>query len=241
MKNIRIISLILVTFIITGCKDNPVEPVQYKPLIPLSVGNYWLYQNYLLDPDNGSITHPEYNSKDGFIINDSLLGSNSISYHISICGEDLKPIDDSNYLLYGGSKLAYQNNNGFYYSGIIRKDTLVMMFNDLIFPYPAVKGKSASGHVFYYSTLGNGSNVPDEVITQYECVSTDSLFTTFLGEFRCMVYKMVWQDFEPLFRDEVYYFIKPGLGIVGMVQMVYFYNLKKYNYMREYILTNYKI
>jgi hypothetical protein len=230
-----------------SCKDNSVEPpsAKYEPLIPLSVGNYWLYQNYLLDPDNGSITHPEYNSKDGFIINDSLsqsiLGSNFVSYNISICGEDLKPVDDTNYLLYGGSKLVNQDNNGFYYSGIVRKDTIVMQFNDLIFPYPATNGKSTSGHVFYYSTLGNGSNIPDEVITQYTCVSTDSLFTTPLGDFRCIVYKTAYADFNPLFRGDVYYFIKPGLGIVGIVQMVYFYNLNKYNYMRGYILTDYKI
>jgi hypothetical protein len=246
-KTIRIISFILVTFVVLGCKDNSTEPppVEYEPLIPLSVGNYWLYQNYLLDPNTGLRTHPEYNSKDGFIINDSLsqsmLGSNFISYNISICGEDLKPIDDTNYLLFGGSKLIYQNNNGFYYSGIVRKDKIVMLFNDLVFPYPATKGKSTNGHVFYYSTTGNGSNVPDEIITQYTCISTDSLFTTPLGDFRCIVYKMAWQDFEPLFRDDVYYFIKPGLGIVGIVQKVYFYKLNKYNYMREYILTDYKI
>ena len=245
MKKYKVIYFVLFTLIIVSCKDNSVEPIECEPLIPLRVGNYWLYQNYLLDPDSGSITHPEYSSKDGFIINDSLsqsmLGSNFISYHISICGEDLKPIDDTNYLLYGGSKLIYQNNNGFYYSGIVRKDTIVMQFNDLVFPYPATKGKSTNGHVFYYSTIGNGSNVPDEIITQYTCVSTDSLFTTPLGDFRCIVYKMAWQDFESLFRDDVYYFIKPGLGIVGIVQRVYFYKLNKYNYMREYILTDYKI
>ncbi len=76
-----------------------------------------------------------------------------------------------------------------------------MTFNDLIFSYPAEKGKIVSGHVFYYSTLGNYSNIPDEFITQYKCVTTDSLFTTPLGEFNCIVYKMAYADFDPLYRD----------------------------------------
>ncbi len=245
MKKVKIIPFIAILFFITGCKDNPVEPVKYEPYIPLDVDNYWLYQNYLLDPETGAITHPEYYNKNGFIINNSLLqslqGSNFVTYQISTCGEDLKPVDDTNYLLYGGSKLVYQNDNGFYYSGIVRKDTITIQYNDLIFPLPAVKGTSGNGHVFYYAPLGNGSNVPDDAITQYICVATDSLFSTPIGDFRCIVYKMAWQDFAPLFRDDVYYFIKPGLGIVGIVQMVYFYNLNKYNYMIKYILTNYKI
>jgi hypothetical protein len=246
MKDITIISIVLMSITLMSCKDYSVlpEPVEHDPLIPLSVGNYWLYQGYYLKPDDGSVNFPEHD-KFGFIVHNpsSQLKNRvgSTNYQMSICGEDLLPVDDSNYLLYGGSKLIYQNENGFYYSGIIRKDTLVMSFNDLIFLYPAKKGESVSGHVFFYSPLGNGSNVPDEVITKYDCVSTDSLFTTPLGEFRCIVYKMAYADFEPLFRDEVYYFIKPGLGIVGTVEKVYLYSLNKYRYFKKYVLTDYKI
>lgn len=115
-----------------------------------------------------------------------------------------------------------------------------MTFNDLIFPYPVEKGESVSGHVFYYNNSGNTSNVHDEAITHYTCISVDSLFTTPVGNFRCIVYKMVWQDFEPFFRAEVYYFIKPGLGIVGMVEMAFHYNNNRYTYISKTLLTNYK-
>ena len=243
MRKITITLFALLIATITGCHKNPVEPVEYKPIIPLSVGNYWLYLEYDLNSDGSGGTPSQW--KFGFIIQNPLVQTpavlNSTNYQMYRCGEDLKPIDDTNYLLYGGSKLVYQNENGFYYSGIIRKDTVTMAFSDLIFPYPTERGRSVSGHVFYYNNSGNSSNVPDEATTQYTCVSTDSLFTTPLGDFRCIVYKMVWQDLEPLFRDEVYYFIKPGLGIVGMVTMVLHYSTNQYAYISKILLTDYKI
>lgn len=246
MKRITIIFYVLITLIRFGCKDNSVEllpPVEYKPLIPLSVGNYWLYQGYTLNSDSssGGTADPW---KFGFIIQSptaKLFKENNIIYQMSRCGEDLKPFDDTGFTLYGGNKLVYQNGKGLYYSGVVRKDTVIITFNDLIFPYPTEKNKSVAGHVFYYNNSGNTSNVSDETITQYTCISLDSLFSTPLGDFRCIVYKMAWQDFPPLFRDEVYYFVKPGLGIVGMVQMVYHYNSNKYTYFMKHVLTDYRI
>lgn len=246
MKRTIIVSFILVTLIMFGCKDNSVEPpppVKYYPLIPLSVGNYWLYRGYDLNSDGTGGTPDLW--KFGFIIQKlpqqplKILDSTHLVMHE--CAENLSLLDDSKSATYGGNKLVYQNKNGLYYSGIIRNDTLAIIYNDLIFPYPAEKGKSVSGHVFYYSNSGNYLNVPDDAITQYTCISTDSLFTTPLGDFRCIVYKMAYADYPPLFRDEVYYFVKPELGIVSMVQMVYHYNLKKYSYIRKTLLTNYQI
>lgn len=244
MKRIAIISIALIFFML-GCKDNSVEPppTEYEPLIPLSVGNYWLYRRYELNSDGTGGTPSQW--KFGFIIQNptiQLPGEiNSSTYQMSRCSEDLVPFDDTGFTLYAGNKLVYQNASGFYYSGIVRKDTLVMTFNNLIFPYPTEKGRLVNGHVFYYNNSGNTSNVPDEASTQYICVSTDSLFTTPLGDFRCIVYKMAWQDYSPLFRDEVYYFIKPGLGIVGMVNIVFHHNNNKYSYIRKILLTDYQI
>ena len=123
----------------------------------------------------------------------------------------------------------------------MRQDTITMIFDDLIFPYPTEISKSVSGHVFYYGNAGNTSNVPDNATTQYTCISMDSLFTTPIGDFRCLVYRMTWQDFEPLFRNEVYYFIKPGLGIVGMVQKVFHYSSNQFRYISKILLTDYEI
>ncbi len=242
MKNITILSFVLVTLIMIGCKDNSVEPQPAETLIPLSIGNYWLYQGYYLN-DDGSVNFPQ-DHKYGFIIDDTVLQiineDRIVNYKFFNCGEELKPYYDKPGS-FEGSKLVYQNRFGLYYSGTEKYDTIKMTFNDLIFPYPVEKGKSVNGHMFYYSTLGNNANVPDEIITQYTCVSTDSLFTTPLGDFRCIVFKIAYADFEPLYRDEVYYFIKPGIGIVGMVEMTYHYRSNKYNYFLKNVLTDYKI
>lgn len=225
-------------------KENPVvpEPVKLEPLIPLSLGNYWLYRSYELNSD-GTGGRPSL-WKLGFIIDDTVTqvinGESILNYKLFICDTTLKPSYDKpgNFQ---GSKLIYQNGNGFYYAGTEKYDTVKISFNDLIFPYSAKKDETFTGHYFYYSNAGNAFSIPDDATTQYTCVSTDSLLTTPLDNFRCAVYKMVILDFEPLSRAEVYYFIKPGLGIVGMIDMVYHYNSKEYSFVRKTLLTNYKI
>ncbi|NOX66014.1 MAG: hypothetical protein GXO85_09510, partial [Chlorobi bacterium] len=227
----------------TGDNDNsiiPEEPVGYDTLIPLNVGNYWLYNLYDLEPDGSGETPEKWVF--GFIIDGTMTrfinGDSTICYKLFTCGEDLKPYYDRP-LSFEGSKLIYHNRDGTYYSGIERYDTLKLAFNDLIFPYPVEKEEIVDGHVFYYSTLGNFLNVHDDAITQYECISTDSLISTPAGDFNCVVYRMAFVDYPPLFRDEIIFFIKPGLGIVGMVMMVYHYNLNQYRYINKTLLKSY--
>ncbi|MBU1095656.1 MAG: hypothetical protein KKB34_04170 [Bacteroidetes bacterium] len=245
IKSVLLSLIIMVLFI--GCGDkndnitNP-EPVGYDTLIPLKLGNYWLYDGYLLH-DDGTI-HDQLFGKSGFVIDDSLTrtieGKNILCYKMFNCGEELKPYYDEPGS-FEGSKLIYQNTKGTYYAGIEKNDTIKAAFNDLMFPNIAKIGDSLSGHVFYYTTSWNPSNVPNEATTNYICISTDSLFTTPLGDFHCIVYKMAYYDLEPLFRSEIFYFIKPGIGIVGMINTVYHYNLDKYRYSMRFSLIDYKI
>ena len=209
----------------------------------MDTGNYWLYRHYDFNSEDSSWIPNSW--KFGFIILNLPPQPYTIldptNFNMSMCAEDLTPLDDSKFMMYGGTKSVYQNENGFYYSGIIRNDTLTKTFNNLIFPYPVEKGQPVSGHVFYYNNAGNTSNIPDNAITSYICVSTDSLISTPIGDFKCIVYKMAWQDISPLFRDEVYYFIKPGIGIIGMINLSYHYNNNQYTYIRKILLTDYKI
>lgn len=227
-----------------SCKENPIipEPVKIEPLIPLSLGNYWLYRDYYLNPD-GTGGRP-FPIKLGFIIDDTVTqvinGENILNYKLFNCDSTLKPWYDKpgNF---EGSKLVYHKGNGFYYAGTEKYDTIKTSFNDLIFPYPVEKGDSVSGHVFYYSIGGNAFSIPDDAITQYTCISIDSLITTPLGDFNCIVFNMVILDLKPLSRAEVNYFIKTGIGIVGMFNMVFHYNTKEYTYVSKTLLTDYKI
>lgn len=247
-KKIIITILFITVLILISCSadgDNPItpeEPIGYDTLIPLNIGNYWLYRQYELEPDGSGGTPDEWQF--GFVIDGTMTllidGDSTKCFKLYSCWEDLKPFYDKPGS-FEGSKLIYHDKDGIYYSGIERYDTLKIKFNDLIFPYQVEKGEIVNGHVFYYSILGNYSNAPDDAITEHECISTDSLITTPVGEFHCLVYRMAYEDFPPLFRSEIYFFVKPGLGIVGLVQMVYHYNLDAYRYMRTTLLTNYQI
>ncbi|MDP3682385.1 MAG: hypothetical protein Q8S01_00490 [Ignavibacteria bacterium] len=245
MKRIAIISVVLISLLMMSCKkENPVvpEPVKLEPLFPLNLGNYWLYRGYNLNADGTVRSLCLW--KFGFVIDDTVTqvinGESILNYKLFRCDSTLKPFYNKPGS-FDGSKLIYQNGNGFYYAGTEKYDTVKISFNDLIFPYTSKMNETLTGHYFYYSNVGNLFNIPDDAVTQYICVSTDSLLTTPLGDFRCAVYKMVTLDFEPLSRAEVYYFIKPGLGIVGMVDMVYYYSRKEYRYLRKTLLTDYKI
>lgn len=245
MKRAAIISVVLISLLMMGCKkENPVVPesVKLEPLFPLSLGNYWLYRGYELNAD-GTGARPSVR-KHGFIIDDTVTqvinGESILNYKLFRCDSTLKPFYNKPGS-FDGSKLIYQNRNGFYYAGTEKHDTIKISFNDLIFPYPAKKDESLTGHIFYYSTLGNLFSLPDDATTQYTCVSTDSLITTPAGDFNCIVYKMVILDVEPSFRGDVFYFIKPGLGIVGMSFMVYNYYSKEYSFGNITLLTDYKI
>ncbi|NOX66816.1 MAG: hypothetical protein GXO85_13745 [Chlorobi bacterium] len=210
--------------------------------MPLNVGNYWLYREFELEPDGSGGEPDEWQY--GFVIDGTMTllidGDSTKCFKLFHCWEDLKPYYDKPGS-FEGSKLIYHGTKGIYYAGIERYDTLKITFNDLIFPYPVKKGEIVSGHVFYYNILGNYSNIPDDAVSEYECVSTDSLISTPAGDFNCIVYRLAYHDFPPLFRGEVNYFIKPGIGIVGMIMMVYHYNLDEYRYLRKTLLTDYQI
>jgi hypothetical protein len=113
---------ILILALIYGCHiKEPTEPVvEYTPLIPLSVGNYWLHQAYLLDPDSGTVTAMPVKRKFGFVIHrppsQTMSNGDLICYQMSRCDSSLLPIDDTLYTSYGGSKTVKQERNGFHYS-----------------------------------------------------------------------------------------------------------------------------
>jgi len=245
MKTKVILTLISIIVFLMSCKEHVVtpEPVSQEPLIPLKLGNYWLYQRIYLNPD-GTEKHTTLQWKFGFIIDDTVTrvinGESILNYKLFICDTTLKPWYNKpgNF---EGSKLIYQNSKGLFYTGTEKYDTIRASFNDLLFPYTAIKGDSFTAHLFYYNISGNLFSLPDETIVPYLCVSTDSLFETPIGNFRCVVYKSPYWDVEPLFRDDVYYFIKPGLGLVGMVTKVYRYPTQDYVYFDKSVLIDYKI
>ena len=240
--NKQIYLLTIVILLLMGCKSatDPPPPEELKELIPLAIGNYWIYEIYMLDSETGEPTgDPKNYSLTGFLVTDTvkLTIDNVIkkSYSISLCRENLETND------FFESKLVENDKYGFNYLGVIKKDSIIIKHNDLIFSSSAKKGETITGHIFYYTTIGNYLNIPFTETTTYSCLSIDSLVVTPAGNFRCAVYKMVYYDIPGLFRNESIFFIKPEIGIVAIYDMTYHYSLKKTRYFMKYVLKKYKL
>ena len=205
------------------------------PIIPLAVGNYWVYQQYSLNND-GSVSFAVEDLR-GYKITDilsvSLNGGNQKTFKYTRYAPGGDP--------YSEAKLIYNGKEGIYYAGITDKDTIKMLFNDLMFKYPANKGDETTAHTFYYYIFGNLDNIPDSIVTTYTCVSTDSLFSTPVGDFRCIVYKLKLMLDNIFYLGDVYYFFKPGLGLVGIIYMTYSYISNEHYYFLKTVLVDYKV
>ena len=207
-----------------------------SPLIPLAVGNYWVYQEYSLNKDGSIRSATE--DLGGFKIIDTLS--------VSLNGQRLKAFQYSRYDSSTNwsspeGKLIYYGNDGVHFAGTTEKDSINLLFNDLMFKYPTNKGEKTLAHTFYYFLFGNLENIPDSVITTYTCVSTDSLFSTPVGDFRCIVYKLRLMLDDYFYLGDAYYFFKPDLGLVGLIRVIYSYITDKHYYSTKDVLVNYRL
>ena len=116
-----------------------------------------------------------------------------------------------------------------------------MLFNDLMFKYPDNKGDETLAHTFYFDIYGNIDNIPDSIKTTYTCVSTDSLFSTPVGDFRCIVYKIKLMLDDVFYLGDVYYFLKPGVGLIGTIYITYSYITNEHYYFLKNVLVKYKL
>ena len=221
-----------------SCHTGTEPPVNDNsgPLIPLAIGNYWIYQSYTLNAD-GSVLFVEKDLA-GYKITDtlsvSLNGDKKKTFQYAMC-------DSSRNLKTSDTRLIYSGKDGLYYAGITDSGIVKMSFVDLMFKYPVNKSDETLAHTFYYDPYGNPENVPDSIVTTYTCVSTDSLFNTPVGNFKCVVYKLKLMLDDVFYLGDVYYFIKPGLGLVGIVYILYSYITNKHYYATKSILVHYKL
>ena len=217
------ILLIFFSLLLMSCHSGTEPPIDENkdPLIPLAVGNYWVYDAYYLKED-GSIDFPAWPESNvfGFKVSDTLNvtlnGKKTKTFKLSLYDHPTNSTSSE-------AKLIYNGKDGIYYSGITDKDTVKMLFDDLLFVYPPTKGYETLAHTFYYTSTGNYLNILDSIKTTYTCVSTDSLFSTPVGNFRCIVYKLKLMLDDVFYLGDIYYFLKPGVGLVGIIEMTYSY------------------
>lgn len=237
--------LLIVLLFIPACEVTTEMPVlpELTELMPLEKGNYWIYQEQLLYP-NGDFKY-EVRENFGFIIRDTVrVKINGVwikHYKLNCCYENRQIIDYSNLKPYDGTKLIYQNGNGIYYSAFMIADTLKRFHNERIFGLPAGKGAEYDGHLFFYSPSGNYLNFPDSKLATYTCIAKDSSFVTPVEKFNCIVFRTSYEDNPSDKRMDVYYYIEPNVGIVGIVHTFYDYKKTTTTFYKRYVLTKYNI
>ncbi len=251
LKNILTIFMVIsFAYFLISCNaeedkivDPKIEETKVDTIIPLNVGNCWIYNTYNYNINDSSYGNPSY-LKGGFIIDGKMEfsshGKQITAFKLFPCMEDLDPAYDKPGT-FKGSKLIYQGKDGVYFYGKEKFDSLLTSDNELIFTIKFGIGKEYRAHKFYYAAAGDMHLGFDELMTTYEFIAVDSLISTPAGDFKCFVFRMVFLDLKPLFRDDIYYFINPQIGLVAMISMVYHYNLGTYRPMDKSLLTDYKI
>lgn len=237
----RFLKMLLLAALIVSCNNSnePVIPKEDVPLMPLKIGNHWTYLGYYLTED-GTVDYPEYleNYAFGYKISDTLsINIEGKKY----CTYKLAQYDPQTNYVSSDAKLIYNNALSLYYAGNFKANKVSLTFNDMVFKYPVKKNDSYKAHTFYYNTYGNYLRIPDTLTTDYVCVSIDSLFTTPIGEFKCVVYKTRLMLDDIFYLGDLYSFYKPGIGLIGTILMNYSYITQSHHYFLKEVLINYKL
>jgi len=203
-----LLTFISVVIIIAGCGFTGNEDEELtelvapeNELIPLEVGNYWVYEQWYLDPSNKDTVREEVIGTRQIIAEDIIVDAfESVRFRY-----DTRPADDA--------RLPVKANGSeghFFLGGWAKVDSLYI--NNRRYKYPAEVGDTWESRQILFDTekkeykIGNTRTI--------ELIDTNRTVTTSVGVFEnCYVYKH--QDFKPLFPYFQYIFIKPGIGIVG--------------------------
>ncbi len=207
-----LISFVLpVTFLcfFTGCdilggnEDSSLKEllVPQNELIPLEVGNYWVYEQWFLDPSNKDTVREEVIGTRQIIAEDIIVNAfETVRFRY-----DTRPTDDALFSL-----KANGIDGHFFLGGWAKVDSLYI--NNRRYKYPAEVGETWESRQILFDTdikeykIGNTRTI--------ELIDTNRTITTSAGVFEnCYVYKH--QDYNPLFPYFQFVFIKPGIGIVG--------------------------
>jgi hypothetical protein len=204
MKFKLFFTCILSCYLFQSCEDRINDiPVSENVLIPLSVGNYWVY----IQKVNG---FPQLTDTIKIAITgNTIIDYQSVDYSVWLWTKyrpgTNEPLDYS-WLLWNGLDGLY--NMG----GISSTDTLIDKI--LFLKYPSYVGENWDVLTIGYHLTNNEFIITDTI--NYSCLATNELFQTPVGNFYCYVY--YWR--EPLGDDIVdtllhYTYYAPNLGYIG--------------------------
>lgn len=197
---------ILCYCLFNSCEDQITDiPINESTIIPLSVGNYWIYTQKV----NG---FPELtDTAKVAITGNSIIDYQGEKYSVWLWTKyhpgTNEPLDYS-WLLWNGPTGLY------IMGGISGSDTLIR--KGLYLKYPAYVGENWDVINIGYHLTNNEFIITDTV--NYSCVATNELFDTPVGNFYCYVFH--WRE-KP--EDDVqefwlhYIYCAPNFGYVGEI------------------------
>lgn len=173
-------------------------------LVPLVVGNYWIYSGWYIDPSLFADTFRVDIAREVEV----LVGRRTVTAY----AKTRRP-----HRATGPAPYAWLLVNGpgglMEFGGVSARDTFVVHDN-LSRKYPGNPGDSWHTNRLGYRFSTQQFEILDEV--EVRIVATDSLLVTPAGSFRCYVYNYIIRMAEDVGSYwSVYEFYAPGVGMVG--------------------------
>ena len=232
MKNLMQLIFLGTVLIFSGCgllngddndKLNELLPPENE-LIPLEVGNYWVYEQWYLDPSNKDTVREEIIGTRRIIAEDNIADAyKSVRFRY-----DSRPADDALIAL-----KANGPDGHYFLGGWTEIDSLYI--NNRRYAYPAEAGDSLESRQILFDTEMQEYKIGST--RTIELMETNRTITTPAGVFEnCYVYRH--QDYNRLFPYYQYIYVKPGIGIVGGKTVG---TNDSTNYAGEYFLIDYKV
>lgn len=195
-----------------------------QELIPLEVGNYWVYEQWYLDPSNKDTVREEIIGTRRIIAEDIMVDAfESVRFRY-----DSQPADDALIAL-----KANGQDGHYFLGGWTDIDSLYI--NNRRYAYPAEAGDTLSSRQILFDTETKEYKIGST--RTIELMETNRTITTPAGVFEnCYVYRH--QDYNRLFPYYQYIYVKPGTGIVGGKTVG---TNDSTNYAGEYFLMDYRV
>ena len=213
--------LALLCFGLHACKHsdgpfgpNPLSEGVSPGIVPLKVGYYWNYKEYILNQDgttgaqidafNYQITTTSMDPTG--LIQEPMFERITFAPSVGMASDFVwlyRNYDDGLYLM----------------GGIMPTDSVFMKLP--LLRYPAKPGDSCIHPHLVYDLLLREYIISDSVL--YTCVDTSATFETPLGTFQCVVY-FHREDLEEdvLAKWDHYDYYAPGIGLVGATKYDFF-------------------
>lgn len=199
--------LIIMGFFFGACGffDNDEELtkliVPENELIPLEIGNYWIYEQWYFERSNKDTVREEIIGNRTIIAEDIIVNA----FETTRFRYDKRPSSDA--IL----SLKANGINGHYYLGAWSEMDSIYI-NNRRFKYPAKVGDTWESRQTLFDTENNEFKKGN--IRIIELIDINRTVITSAGIFEnCYVYKHL--DFNPLFLYDQFIYIKPGIGIIG--------------------------